>query len=183
MSEVEHEHHVPAAAADSPEGRVYDFADPRQAEEALELAFDYRGDVTLTLEGGRTVEGYEMSFDDMDKYNVPIGDGEAVPEQAPLSHLYLLDDAGGSDEAEIVPLRGAAAVEALVANTYRGAYVQLMGLTRPHLLSCIKLAGEAPVFRVSRRWGLDSLADQAEAIASHARSVMSEFGFSSSGAG
>lgn len=58
MSEVEHEHHVPAAAADSPEGRVYDFADPRQAEEALELAFDYRGDVTLTLDDGRSIEGY-----------------------------------------------------------------------------------------------------------------------------
>ncbi len=58
MSETEHEHHVPAAAANSPEGRAYDFADPGQAEEALELAFDYRGDVTLTLDDGRNVEGY-----------------------------------------------------------------------------------------------------------------------------
>ena len=125
---------------------------------------------------GRNVDGYEMSFDDMDKYNVPIAQGDAGPEQAPLSHLYLLDDAGGSDEAAIVRLRGAAAVEALVANTYRGAYVPLMGLTREHLVACVKLAGEAPVFRVSRRWGLEMLADQAEAIAAHARSVMSEAG-------
>ena len=53
-----------------------------------------------------------------------------------------------------------------------------MGLTRAHLIACVKLAGEAPVFRVSRRWGLERLADQAEAIAAHARSVISERGSS-----
>ncbi|HET9428505.1 MAG TPA: hypothetical protein VFO69_09125 [Allosphingosinicella sp.] len=122
---------------------------------------------------GRSVDGYEMSFDDMDKYNVPIEGDVRGPEQAPLSHLYLLDDAGGSDKSSIIQLRGSAAVEALVANTYRGAYVPLMGRTEAHLLACIKLAREAPVFRVSRRWGLKSLAAEAEAIAAHARAVMS----------
>lgn len=121
---------------------------------------------------GRTVDGYEMSFDDMDKYNVPIGDDETGPSQAPLSHLYLLDDAGGSEAPGITPIRGSAAVEALVANTYRGAYVPLMGRTQAHLQACIRLAREAPVFRVTRLWGLDSLAGQAEAIAAHAREVM-----------
>ena len=107
---------------------------------------------------GRTVDGYEMSFEDMDKYNVPIGDDKTRPSQAPLSHLYLLDDAGGSHAPGISPIRGSSAVEALVANTYRGAYVPLMGRTQSHLQACIKLAREAPVFRVSRLWGLDSLA-------------------------
>ena len=121
---------------------------------------------------GRTVDGYEMSFEDMDKYNVPIGDDKTRPSQAPLSHLYLLDDAGGSHAPGISPIRGSSAVEALVANTYRGAYVPLMGRTQSHLQACIQLAREAPVFRVSRLWGLDSLAAQAEAIAAHAREVM-----------
>ena len=58
MAHEEHEHHVPAAAAHSPEGRVFEFTDPQRAEEALELAFDYRGDVTVLLADGRRVEGY-----------------------------------------------------------------------------------------------------------------------------
>ena len=121
---------------------------------------------------GRTVDGYEMSFDNYDKYNVPIGEESGLVEQAPLSHLYLLDDAGGSDRSAIEPLHGAAAVEALVANTYRGGYVQIMGRTQQHLAACIQLAQLVPVFRVSREWGLDSIAGQARAVAQHARSLI-----------
>jgi hypothetical protein len=121
---------------------------------------------------GRTVEGYEMSFDDYDKYNVPIGDDSGTPEQAPLSHLYLLDDAGGSGSSAIEPLHGAAALEALVANTYRGSYVQIMGRTEQHLRACIQLAQVVPVFRVCREWGLQGIADQASSVAAHARSMI-----------
>ena len=121
---------------------------------------------------GRTVDGYEMSFDNYDKYNVPIGEESGVVDQAPLSHLYLLDDAGGSDRSAIEPLQGAAAVEALVANTYRGGYVQIMDRTQQHLAACIQLAQIVPVFRVSREWGLESIAGEARAIAQHARSLI-----------
>lgn len=58
MAHEEHEHHVPAAAAHSPEGRVFEFTDSHAAQEALELAFDYRGDITVTLADGRQVEGF-----------------------------------------------------------------------------------------------------------------------------
>jgi hypothetical protein len=37
----------------------------------------------------------------------------------PLSHLYLLEKA--EDEPSIARLDGAAAVDAMIANTYRGA--------------------------------------------------------------
>ena len=121
---------------------------------------------------GRTVEGYEMSFDDYDKYNVPIGEESGPVDQAPLSHLYLLDDAGGSDRSGIEPLHGAAAVEALVANTYRGGYVPIMGRTQQHFAACVQLAQVVPVFRVSREWGLESIAGQGRAVAQHARSLI-----------
>ena len=101
-----------------------------------------------------------------------IGDETPGADQAPLSHLYLLDDAGGSARSAIEPLHGAAAVEALVANTYRGGYVQIMGRTEQHLLACIRLAQKVPVFRVSREWGLEAIADQAKAVADHARSII-----------
>ena len=46
---------APGFAHENLEGRIYESEDLR---EALEKAFDYRGDVTLTLRDGERVEGY-----------------------------------------------------------------------------------------------------------------------------
>jgi hypothetical protein len=46
------------AASGSIEGRVLRPASAAELAEAVELAFDYRGDVTLTLTSGETVAGY-----------------------------------------------------------------------------------------------------------------------------
>lgn len=40
------------------QGTLIDLADERAALEALEKAFDFRGDVTLTLASGATIAGY-----------------------------------------------------------------------------------------------------------------------------
>ena len=40
------------------EGWIPSLASPEEVREALEKAFDYRGDVTLTLKDGRVVQGY-----------------------------------------------------------------------------------------------------------------------------
>ena len=40
------------------EGWIPDFASDADVKDALEKAFDYRGDVTLTLRSGELVEGY-----------------------------------------------------------------------------------------------------------------------------
>jgi len=40
------------------EGWIPSTATESEVREALEKAFDYRGDVILTLKGGRTIEGY-----------------------------------------------------------------------------------------------------------------------------
>jgi hypothetical protein len=44
--------------AGSLEGRVFRPRTPKELAEAVEKAFDYRGDVTLKLMSGETVEGY-----------------------------------------------------------------------------------------------------------------------------
>ncbi len=44
--------------APSLEGRVFRPSNPRELAEAIEQAFDYRGDVTLYLVSGEAVEGY-----------------------------------------------------------------------------------------------------------------------------
>lgn len=86
MPHEEHEHHAPAAAAHSPEGRVFEFSSPELGQEALELAFDYRGDITLTLADGRQVEGYLFDRREDDDGNLFVrlmmtdsGDKQSVP--------------------------------------------------------------------------------------------------------
>ena len=42
----------------SPEGRVFQPASFAELAEAVELAFDYRGDVTVSLKSGESLSGY-----------------------------------------------------------------------------------------------------------------------------
>ena len=121
--------------------------------------------------GGRDALAYERSFDDMDKYTVPTDLERTLP-AVPLSHLYLLEKAEG--EPSIVRLEGSAAVEAMIANTYRGAYVRPMGRTRQHLLACAELARTVPVYRARRRWGYDSFDMESAALEAHARRLILE---------
>jgi hypothetical protein len=44
--------------AGSPEGRVFQPASFAELAEAVELAFDYRGDVTVSLKSGESLSGY-----------------------------------------------------------------------------------------------------------------------------
>jgi hypothetical protein len=52
MSQESTAHH------ESPQGAVIETADEEELRAALEKAFDYRGDVTITLKDGTKVEGY-----------------------------------------------------------------------------------------------------------------------------
>jgi hypothetical protein len=116
---------------------------------------------------GRAVEDYELSFDDMDKYNVPT----PRPDDAgplPLDHVYLLRKAEGGASG-IRRLEGVEAVDALVANTYRGGYVGRIGATRQHLTACLELVRKVPVFAATRIWGFAGFDEQAAALEAHAR--------------
>ena len=50
-------------AINSLEGRVFRPSSSKEIVEAVELAFDYRGDVTLELKSGETVVGYLFNRD------------------------------------------------------------------------------------------------------------------------
>lgn len=117
----------------------------------------------------RAPEGYERSFDQLDKYDVPTAGGPQPLEAIELAAIYLLRRADeGSKGAEIRRLTGVAAVETLVENTYRGAYLKTIGRTRPHLATCVQLARAVPVFLAERRWGFDCFDDEAERLREHA---------------
>ena len=83
-------HHFPSNP-DSLEGRVFRPANTAELAEAIEHAFDYRGDVTLEVANGQTIEGYVFNRQaaghgvlqifpkrDSSVRNVPYGDIVAI---------------------------------------------------------------------------------------------------------
>lgn len=50
--------HSTAGVPGSPEGRVFQPGSINELAEAVELAFDYRGDVTVSLKSGESISGY-----------------------------------------------------------------------------------------------------------------------------
>jgi hypothetical protein len=50
--------HIAGREKENLEGWIPELATESEVREALEKAFDYRGDVTITLKNGGTVEGY-----------------------------------------------------------------------------------------------------------------------------
>jgi hypothetical protein len=121
---------------------------------------------------GRSALDYEASFDDAEKYNLPT-QSRPSGESIELSQVYLLVKAADAAPA-IVRLQGVEAVEALVANTYRGRYVPLIGETQRHLLQCLALVQKIPVFRAQRVWGMGSFDEQARLLEEHARAFINQ---------
>ena len=52
------QNHSSAGVTGSPEGRIFQPTTFAELAEAVELAFDYRGDVTLSLKSGESLSGY-----------------------------------------------------------------------------------------------------------------------------
>lgn len=46
------------SSGQSLEGQQFQLSDAEARRRVIELAFDYRGDVTITLQSGQTIEGY-----------------------------------------------------------------------------------------------------------------------------
>ncbi len=119
---------------------------------------------------GRSSAGFALSYagdDQFQKFDVPLMSASGAQE-APLAGIYLLDR---SDDFRIGQLTGAEAVEALFANTYRGAFVQTAGDPREHWDAALRLIRQVPIFRLSRPWKLAGMADHLAEISAHARQV------------
>lgn len=120
---------------------------------------------------GRNAGDYQASFDDMDKYDVPIA-APAASAPLPLAAVYLLRAADTVQPGGIARLTGADAIQALVANTYRGGYVPLMDGVAHHLAQSVALARRVPVFAVRRRWGRDVFDEEAARVEHHVGTVL-----------
>ncbi|MEA2999624.1 MAG: hypothetical protein QOK17_1457 [Sphingomonadales bacterium] len=120
---------------------------------------------------GREAGAFARSFDDLDKYDVPTG-REAPLRPLPLGAIYLLRRTEeGATPAEVKRFAGVDAVETLVSNTYRGAYLKTIGRTGEHLSACLRIARAVPLFMAERAWGFDRFDAQARRLEAHARSL------------
>jgi hypothetical protein len=54
---------VPGFEHENLQGKVFETASEEELREAMEKAFDYRGDVTITLKNGSSIEGYVFDRD------------------------------------------------------------------------------------------------------------------------
>ncbi len=122
---------------------------------------------------GRSAADFEQSFDGVDKYDVPAP--SAGPTGAvPLGAVYMLGSAASSGSSgSATQLVGIEAVDALVANTYRGAFAREMGAAQQNLLGCLSVMNSVPLFRADRKWGLQHFEFQARKLEQHALKVVS----------
>jgi hypothetical protein len=117
---------------------------------------------------GRDTGAYDRSFDDLDKYDVPTGTSAQL-DPLPLAAIYLLrkaDEDGG--DGAVDRLTGVDAVDTLMSNTYRGAYLRTIGRTAEHLAACLRVVRAVPVFRAQRLWGFERFDEQAQRLHDHA---------------
>lgn len=121
---------------------------------------------------GRSADAHEHAFDDADKYNVPTRQS-LTSGAIPLGAVYLLDEPGSSEPVQaIAPLRGVAAMDALMSNTYRGGYAAAVGALPQLIATCQAVASRVSIFSVQRIWGREHLDQQMAALEEHARSVV-----------
>jgi hypothetical protein len=114
--------------------------------------------------------GFEPVYEEMDKYNVPLrqaGGQPAVARPIPFRRLYVLSRADDGGAGAIVQLRGQRAMEAVMAQTYRGLYLDSMGLRGRHFRHCAALLAHADVYAATRAWGYDEFASEADRLERH----------------
>ena len=117
--------------------------------------------------GGRTPDEHPLSWQGDPtylKYDVSIMQERASRSALPLAALYLL---ATGENFGIEPLGGVEAADAIFANTYRGGYVPLADGSRSHWLASLQLVRSIPLFRVTRRWGLNLLDEEGGRIRTH----------------
>jgi len=116
---------------------------------------------------GRDSRVYPRSYRghvEIDKFDVAIERRTAVCEPMPLAAIYLLD---GIARFEFTGLSGVEAAEMLFAHTYRGSFLSAARTHRAHWMSCMRLAGGTPMFKLSRVREFDRLEEQCAGILAH----------------
>ena len=115
---------------------------------------------------GHDTERLDRVIEGMDKYQVALPASQSRG-PLPLRRLYLLSRAEDGAKAEIARLRGRAAMDVIMAQTYRGLYLRPLGLEGRHFRQCVALAASIEVYAAPRAWGYDRFDDEAGRLARH----------------
>ena len=110
--------------------------------------------------------GVEREIHGYDKYFVPIRPPRNPIESRRLHRVYQLHTAS-DDATKLTRLRGAAAVEVLMQNTYRLSLAQHLGYKPNAFIFCAAAARDVPVFRFSRPLDFDALSQSIELLENH----------------
>ncbi len=70
----------------------------------------------------------------------------------PLGAIFVLKRAEDAERVAIRRLRGSEALNAVIANTYRGRYLARLGGTQRHWSASVALVGKVPVLELERPW-------------------------------
>jgi len=114
---------------------------------------------------GRTTASYERAFDAVEKYTVAT-EAAAGAEAMPLGAIYRLCQGTADAELIVRRLSGVEAARALIANTYRGAFIQTVGNQMAHFEACLAVSRAVPIFELVRPWNvarIDEIFAQIEA--------------------
>ena len=120
---------------------------------------------------GRDPGGLERVASDLAKYHVPLAgaaeEGSLVPLR--LDRVYLLGRREREDEPLITRLAGATAAGAVLDNAFRWGIGQAVAGegSRAQFDQALTIARGAAVFRLARRWGVQSLFEESAVIAAH----------------
>ncbi|MGI8705828.1 MAG: hypothetical protein ACR2JJ_08570 [Sphingomicrobium sp.] len=117
---------------------------------------------------GRQAADYERSYggdEGIEKYDVPVAAHAVAADELQLGAVYLL---GRGKQFLIQQLHGVGAVEAVIANTYRGSFISVVGDARAHFEACLKLVDRTPVFEVFRTWDFSRYSEEVREILAHA---------------
>lgn len=114
---------------------------------------------------GHDSEHLERAVDGLEKFHVPFS-GCAAEGPYPLTRLYILDNSV-QDDAEIHALGGRAALQAVISNTYRRAFLARLGLTETHFMMAAGFVRKAKVYSAPRRRGFDIFAREAGRLERH----------------
>lgn len=111
-------------------------------------------------------ETFPRSYAGHEKFDVPASPKPRKP--LSLAACYLLAEVAEGEPPAITPQTMMQAVDTLMANTFRGRMVPVLGLTEEHLRLCLRLAEHVPVLRASRLWGRNCFEKQALMLEKHA---------------
>jgi hypothetical protein len=99
---------------------------------------------------GRTPQGLIPDWLRADKYHLPCAEA-ATGAPLPLARVCLLEEDDAAGAGEHVAMKGAAAVAALIANTYRVEFLELVGGRDHHFRQCARLGRATEIVRLRRR--------------------------------